>query len=90
MKVSSQLQALAELDESVELVAFIDADSIPAPDWLAAMAAPLADPHLALWVFLLGRLLVPVQCLLNVLRHAATVAIQVAQHHLPQRVILVG
>jgi hypothetical protein len=43
VKVSAQLQALARLDEGVEIVAFIDADSIPAPDWLRVLVGPLAD-----------------------------------------------
>jgi glycosyltransferase involved in cell wall biosynthesis len=44
LKVSAQLQAIAELDPTIEVVALIDADSIPAPDWLRAMAEPFADP----------------------------------------------
>jgi hypothetical protein len=45
LKVSAQLQALAELEEDVEVVAFIDADSVPAADWLRALVLPLADPR---------------------------------------------
>lgn len=44
LKVSAQLQAISELSDDVEVVAFIDADSIPAPDWLESLARPLADP----------------------------------------------
>src|SRR5438874_4331448 len=44
LKVSSQLQALQELDAEVEVVAFVDADSVPAADWLESLALPLADP----------------------------------------------
>jgi cellulose synthase/poly-beta-1,6-N-acetylglucosamine synthase-like glycosyltransferase len=43
LKVSAQLQALAEFDDSVAAVAFLDADSIPGPDWLRAMVMPLED-----------------------------------------------
>jgi glycosyltransferase involved in cell wall biosynthesis len=45
LKVSSQLQAIAELDPAIEVVAFIDADSIPAADWLRALVLPFADPQ---------------------------------------------
>jgi hypothetical protein len=44
LKVSAQLQAIAELGATVDVVALIDADSIPAPDWLRAMVEPFADP----------------------------------------------
>lgn len=38
-------QYLNSLDDSVELVAFADADMIVPPDWLRHMAAALADPR---------------------------------------------
>jgi hypothetical protein len=44
LKVSAQLQAIADLDEAIEVVALIDADSIPAPDWLREIVQPFADP----------------------------------------------
>ncbi|MBI2807083.1 MAG: glycosyltransferase family 2 protein [Planctomycetes bacterium] len=44
LKVCAQLQAVARLGPEVEIVALIDADSIPQVDWLRAMTAPLADP----------------------------------------------
>jgi Glycosyltransferase like family 2 len=44
LKLSAQLQAIADLDPTIEVVAFIDADSIPARDWLRAMVRPFADP----------------------------------------------
>ena len=45
LKLSAQRQALLQLDDTVEVVAFLDADSIPAADWLRAMVAPFADPR---------------------------------------------
>ena len=34
-----------QLDDAVEVVAFLDADSIPAANWLRAMVAPFTDPR---------------------------------------------
>jgi cellulose synthase/poly-beta-1,6-N-acetylglucosamine synthase-like glycosyltransferase len=45
LKVSAQLQAIAQLPRDVEIIAFLDADSVPAADWLASLLAPLADPN---------------------------------------------
>jgi hypothetical protein len=45
LKLSAQRQALLQLDDAVEVVAFLDADSIPAADWLRVMVAPFADPR---------------------------------------------
>src|SRR5262245_14917061 len=45
LKVSAQLQAIAGLDPSIEVVALIDGDVTPGPGWLRSLAAPLADPH---------------------------------------------
>lgn len=44
LKVCSQLQAVARLPDEIDTVALVDADSIPAPDWLRAMVEPLTDP----------------------------------------------
>src|SRR5205807_1146701 len=44
LKVSAQLQAVADLDERTEVAVLLDADSVPAADWLRALVAPLADP----------------------------------------------
>lgn len=44
LKVSAQLQAIAQLHADCEAVVLIDADSIPAPDWLRSMVAPFRDP----------------------------------------------
>lgn len=42
---SSLVQYLESLDDSIELVAFADADMVVRPDWLRHMAAALADPR---------------------------------------------
>jgi hypothetical protein len=43
LKLSAQLQILEELNDSYEVVAFIDADVVAAPDWLHALIQPLKD-----------------------------------------------
>ena len=43
LKCSSVLQAVAGLDESYEVVALLDADTVPHPSWLRDLVAPLAD-----------------------------------------------
>jgi len=43
LKCSSVVQAVSELDESYEVVALLDADTIPHPGWLRQLVAPLAD-----------------------------------------------
>ncbi|MGD0899534.1 MAG: glycosyltransferase family 2 protein [Thermoguttaceae bacterium] len=45
LKCSSLLQAIGSLDESYEVVALLDADTIPHPGWLRELVAPLADPQ---------------------------------------------
>ncbi len=45
LKVSAQIQAIKELDESFEVVALIDADVIPARNWLRSLVRPFADPR---------------------------------------------
>lgn len=44
LKVSALLQGLAELDDSVEVVAQLDADVVPPPNWLRELVRPFADP----------------------------------------------
>jgi len=44
-KVHNLLAAVAAVDEGREVLAFIDSDAIPHPDWLAWLVAPLRDPH---------------------------------------------
>ena len=43
LKLNAQRQVLANLDDSTEVVAFLDADCIPLPTWLRQMIAPLVD-----------------------------------------------
>jgi hypothetical protein len=45
LKISAQMQALAELDGSVDVIAMIDADAVPPRTWLRTLVAPLADPR---------------------------------------------
>ena len=46
LKGSSIVQAVSQLDESYQIVAFLDADTIPHKTWLRELAAPLvADPQ---------------------------------------------
>ena len=47
LKLSAQRQVLTRLDESIAVVAFLDADAVPSANWLRAMVAPLADPRVA-------------------------------------------
>jgi len=42
-KLSAQRQVLTELDEAIDVVAFLDADSVPSANWLRAMVAPFGD-----------------------------------------------
>lgn len=44
LKVSAQLQAAAELEPDVDVIALIDADTLPPRDWLRTLVTPLADP----------------------------------------------
>jgi glycosyltransferase involved in cell wall biosynthesis len=44
LKVSAQRQAIAKLGSDIEVIAFVDADSDPAPHWLSRLVAPLEDP----------------------------------------------
>jgi hypothetical protein len=45
LKVSSLIQAVTGLDESVQVIAMIDADVIPSRTWLRTLVTPLADPQ---------------------------------------------
>ena len=45
LKCSSLAQAIERLDESVEVVALVDADTMAHPTWLQELVAPLADEH---------------------------------------------
>jgi hypothetical protein len=44
LKCSSVVQAIGGLDESFEVVALVDADTVPHRTWLRDLVAPLADP----------------------------------------------
>ncbi len=44
LKLSAQRQVLTALDETIAVVAFLDADSVPSANWLRAMVAPFVDP----------------------------------------------
>lgn len=47
-KVHNLRHALGELDPACEIVAFIDADTLPAPDWLTRLVRPLErEPDVA-------------------------------------------
>jgi len=45
LKCSSQLQALQNLQPQHELIAFLDADTVPHPSWIRELAAALQDPQ---------------------------------------------
>jgi cellulose synthase/poly-beta-1,6-N-acetylglucosamine synthase-like glycosyltransferase len=44
LKACAQLQVIGELDLATDIVVLIDADSIPARDWLRALVLPFTDP----------------------------------------------
>ena len=44
LKCSSLVQVIESLDSSYEIVALLDADTVPHRSWLAELAGPLADP----------------------------------------------
>ena len=44
LKCCSVVQAIRELDGSFEVIALLDADTIPHPMWLRELVAPLTDP----------------------------------------------
>jgi GT2 family glycosyltransferase len=45
LKCSSLAQAVKSLDDSCEVLALLDADTVPHPTWLRELVAPLADPR---------------------------------------------
>jgi len=45
LKCSSLLQAIAGLDDSCQVVALLDADTVPHRTWLRELVAPLCDPR---------------------------------------------
>ena len=46
LKCSSVTQAIGRLDESFQVAALVDADTMPHPSWLGELTAPLADEHI--------------------------------------------
>jgi cellulose synthase/poly-beta-1,6-N-acetylglucosamine synthase-like glycosyltransferase len=44
-KMSAQLQVLTALDTRIAVIAFLDADCIPSPNWLREIVGPLSDPR---------------------------------------------
>jgi cellulose synthase/poly-beta-1,6-N-acetylglucosamine synthase-like glycosyltransferase len=44
LKCSALVQAIADLDEDCEVVAFVDADTLTHPNWLRELVAPLSNP----------------------------------------------
>ncbi len=44
LKCSAIVKAISNLNDSVEVVALIDADAVADPNWIADLIAPLADP----------------------------------------------
>jgi len=47
LKCSSLLQAISHLEPDCEVIALVDADTIPHRSWLRELVAPLADPDVA-------------------------------------------
>lgn len=47
LKCSSLVQAVSELDASYEVIALLDADTVPHRTWLRELVAPLADERVA-------------------------------------------
>jgi cellulose synthase/poly-beta-1,6-N-acetylglucosamine synthase-like glycosyltransferase len=45
-KVHNLIAAVAEVDERAEVLAFVDTDARPHPEWLRSLVAPLVDPQL--------------------------------------------
>jgi GT2 family glycosyltransferase len=45
LKCSSVVQAISALDESYDVAALLDADTVPHRTWLRELVAPLADPR---------------------------------------------
>lgn len=45
LKLSAQLQAVANLPGGAAVVALVDADAVVPPDWLRRLAAPFANPR---------------------------------------------
>ncbi|HEY2249633.1 MAG TPA: glycosyltransferase family 2 protein [Planctomycetaceae bacterium] len=46
LKSSALVQEISNLDDSYDVIAFLDADVIPYSNWLADLVAPFADPQI--------------------------------------------
>ncbi|MBD2355323.1 glycosyltransferase family 2 protein [Tolypothrix sp. FACHB-123] len=46
LKCSSLVQAVSELDESYQVIALVDADTVVHSNWLRELVSPLANPHI--------------------------------------------
>jgi cellulose synthase/poly-beta-1,6-N-acetylglucosamine synthase-like glycosyltransferase len=46
LKCSSLIQAVSDLDDSYEVVAFVDADAVVHPNWLRELVSPLFHPKI--------------------------------------------
>ncbi|MBD2166006.1 glycosyltransferase family 2 protein [Calothrix membranacea FACHB-236] len=46
LKCSSLLQAVSDLDDSYQVVALVDADTIVHPNWLRELVSPLSNPQI--------------------------------------------
>jgi cellulose synthase/poly-beta-1,6-N-acetylglucosamine synthase-like glycosyltransferase len=46
LKCSSLVQAVSDLDDSYKVVALLDADTVPHPDWLRELVGPLNNPKI--------------------------------------------
>ncbi len=48
LKCSALIQAVTELQEDCEIIALVDADTIPHPNWLRELVSPLKNPKIGL------------------------------------------
>lgn len=45
LKCSALVQTVSQLKDKYEVIALVDADTLPHPDWLRQLVSPLADSH---------------------------------------------
>ena len=84
LKCSSVLQAFDDLDESYEVAALLDADTIPHRTWLRELVAPLAQPDVGATTG--NRWYLPVRPTCgSLVRHAwnAAAVVQMYFYHIP-------
>jgi cellulose synthase/poly-beta-1,6-N-acetylglucosamine synthase-like glycosyltransferase len=46
LKCSALIQAISELNQDCKIIALVDADTIPHPNWLQELVSPLKDPQI--------------------------------------------